>query len=328
MLRHAPRYGAAVVAVAAAFLLRLALQPWLGPTHAYGAFYPAIFLVAYVLGRPPAYLAAMLAAVAGLWAFVDPAFGWKLRPESLAPLVFFVITAGAGIWLITALTAGLDALAREQGRTKAIADAHAELFKELQSRIGYHMQLVFGVLRLQARSEANAPVLELLSAAGERSEMIARAHRVFTGEPEGDVDFAAFARALGRSICAEAGQVEASVEVGGEDLLLPPAVATSLGVALVECLLLILKRRPTGRLHVQLGRGEGSVTLTVSHTGDAAEVIALAPAAEVFRAMLDQIGATVRVEVTTEGRPAIEVQLPLRIGPTPPPPSRVAATLH
>jgi two-component sensor histidine kinase len=307
----------------------LSLQPWLGPTHAYGAFYPAIFLVAYVLGRPPAYVAAALAAVAGLWAFVDPAFGWKFQPESLAPLVFFAVTAWAGIWLITALTAGLETLGREQGRSQAVADAHAELFKELQARIGYQMQLISGVLLLQARSETTGPALELLRAAGERSQLIARAHREFTGEAEADVDFLLFAQALGRSVCAEVDLPESSVEISGDGILLPSGDATSLGVALVECLLLILKRRPSGRLRVGLARSETVASVTVSHSGSAgSDVVTMAPAAQIFRAMIEQIGADVRLVTTAEGAAAIEVRLPLRTDPVPRSSEGAGATLH
>lgn len=329
--RRGPRYAAAAAAVAAAFLLRMALQPWLGENHAYGAFYPAVFLVAYVLGRPPAYFAAALAAVAGLWAFLQPAYGWSLRPEALAPLVFFVITAGAGIWLITALTAGLDTLAREQGRARAIADAHAELFKTLQSRTGYHMQLISSVLALQPRGELDQQMLELLRTAGDRAKVIARAHREFSGAPEEDVDFLEFARAIGRAVCLETQQAETCVEFEGETVQLPADTATSLGIALVECLVRILKRKPPGVARVRLGRHDATVTLAVSHTSEGAgELIALAPEAELFGAMIGQIGGAVRAGMSPEGIPAIEISLPIRPGPASvvPPGGSMSATLH
>lgn len=326
----APRYVAAAVAVGAAFLLRLALDPWLGETHAYGAFYPAIFLVAYVLGRPSAYFAAVLAGVAGLW-FVQPEFGWDFGPASLAPLAFFALTAGAGVWLITALTAGLDALAVEQGRSKAIADAHAELFKDLQARIGHHMQLISGVLMLQAHGETDGQMLELLRKAGERSQMIARAHRAFSDHPEKDVDFAAFAVSLARSVCTETGHPDDLVEIRASTAVrLPFEAATSLGVALVECLLWLLKRKPAGVLRVDLEREAEAVRLRVSHSAEGAlDVVALAPTAYMFRAMVDQLGASVELSANEDGRPGIEISLPLGEGPRRSRPSQPdAATLH
>jgi hypothetical protein len=97
-------FFAASLLVGAAFLVRWLLDPWLGESHAFAAFYPAIFGGAYLLGRTPAYFASLLAGVGGQWAFLHPRFGWKVDAQNLAPLLFFVVTVGAGVWLITSLS--------------------------------------------------------------------------------------------------------------------------------------------------------------------------------------------------------------------------------
>lgn len=320
-------YVAASAAVIAAYAARYLAQPVVGDNHPYSLFFPVVLLCAYAFGRGPAAFAAALAASLAYWTFVEPRFGVALHPAALAPLALFVITAGVAIYLITGLTAALAALARDQGRLHATADAHAHLFRNLQARIAHHMTLLVGVLSLQARGEPDPEILVLLRKAGERSQLIARAHRDLAGGEGGEVEFAAFATSLARSICVEAGLPADRVQVEPAPLRLPLELATSLGVALAECLAWIVRRQSRGVTRVQVAADGDLVRLRVSHDGEAgAEPIALAPAAFMFRAMVEQLGAAVRLSDEAEEPEGLEITVPLAAEPDS---VRVpAATLH
>ncbi|MGH6911869.1 MAG: DUF4118 domain-containing protein, partial [Phenylobacterium sp.] len=314
--RFLPRYAAAAGFVLVVFLLRLLLEPWLRDTHPYGAFYPAVFLVTYVLGRGPAVLAALLSGALGFWAFLAPQFGWGGGLDVLAPMLFFAVTAGAGIWLISVLTSALDSLGFEQERLKAIADAHAGLFKDLQSRIGHHMQLVAGVLVLSSRGEPDPEMVEILRTAGERSQLIARAHRAFVDSPEEDIDFIPFANALARAVCQETAQAYDRVQIVGGDVLLPSEMATSLGIALVECLHLVLQRKPSGVLRIALERRADEVRMSLSHTGGpGGDGLGEASGLELFCAIVEPLGATVTARRTDDHHRGFDVALPIGTAP-------------
>jgi two-component sensor histidine kinase len=317
-------YGFAVAAVLLAFVARMGLEPLLHGGHPYLPFYPVVLVSAYVLGRGPAICAAVLAGGLAYWSFAEPAFGLAAGADVLTPLLFFAVTCGTGIYLITALTQALERLAADQGRLRAAADAHAGLFQELQARMGHHMSLVAGVLSLQARGEPDPEVLALLRKAGARSELIARAHREVSGDTAGSVEFVGFATALAQGVCRETQQAYACVRIAGAPVTVPIETATSIGVALAEALTWILKRGPTGVLEVRLLQAPGRLCLTITHTGEVgAEIISLAPAAYMFRAMVEQLGA--QVETIAEDAPGLALSVPLTVADALRPPE---TTLH
>lgn len=301
-------FGAVILAYGA----RLLLEPVLQGEHPYLLFYPVVLVAAHVLGRGPSVFAALLSGALAYWSFAEPAFGLGAGAEVLTPLLFFGVTCGTGIYLITALARALDRLAADQGRLLAAADAHAGLFKDLQARLGHHMSLVAGVLSFQARGEPDPEILALLRKAGERSLLIAKAHREAQGEGAPTVEFVGFASALARGVCGETRQAQERVVVEGAPIELPLETATSIGVALAETLSWILKRKPSGVLNVRLGATAGRLRVTVTHTGEVgAEVVALAPAAYMFRAMVEQLGA--QVDVLGEGEPGLELSIPVGV---------------
>ena len=310
-------YFAAFGAVLLAFALRFAAQPVVGDRHPYSLFFPVVLLCAYAFGRGPAILAALLSAALAYWTFVEPRFDVAVRLDTTAPLVLFIVTAGVAIYLITGLTSALGSLAADQGRLHALADANAGLFRDLQARIGHHMTLLVGVLTLQARGEPDPEILLLLRKAGERSELIARAHRELAGSPSSRVDFAAFAESLARRVCAEAKEPAVRVEVSGGPLLTPTEVATSLGVALAECLAWILRHQPVGTIRVDLRSDAERVRVWISLAGELGEAPNVrAPAAFIFQAMVEQLGAALSVRADGPDGAGLELTVPLQNDPS------------
>ena len=97
-------YGAAVAAVVAALLLRLALAPWLGPNIDYLSFFPAVLAASWFGGFGPGVVAALLSAAASfIWLF-EPAGVIKLpATQDLNAMALFIVIAIAIAYLSGAM---------------------------------------------------------------------------------------------------------------------------------------------------------------------------------------------------------------------------------
>ena len=87
------RYSLAVVAVAAAFGLRLALTAWVGPgLPTYVTFYPAVMLVALLAGLGPGLLATALTDLSVMYWILPPAGHlFVTAPVDRLALVLFAV---------------------------------------------------------------------------------------------------------------------------------------------------------------------------------------------------------------------------------------------
>ena len=288
--------------VACAFVIRLPMQSVLSGGLAYSAFYPAVILAAYAFGRGPGVAAAAASATLGYWCFVEPVLEWKWAPNVLAGFLFFTITSAVIITLITGLTGALKAVSRELGRSQTIADSHAGLFRELNERMSHHMRLVAGVLALQAKGEPEPQVADSLKRAMERSLLISRVHRELGGRGEEAVAFDVFAASLARAVCAARSQPPERVTVEPSGLQLDVEEATSLGVALAECLSTLFDVNVQGTLRIRLdARGRGA-EVAISQAGDGSEgALASVTNGYLLRAMTEQLGAAVALRADAAG---------------------------
>jgi two-component sensor histidine kinase len=294
-------WTAALVGVA--FMIRLPMQPVLGGGLAYSAFYPAVILAAYVFGRGPAVGATVVAAMLGFWCFVEPIFSWKAAPNTFAGLLFFGVTCAVIIAVVTGLTTALKSVSKELGRSQAVADSHAGLFRELNERMSHHMRLVAGILALQAKGEPEPQVADSLKRAMERSLLIARVHRELGGRGDEAVEFDAFAVALARAVCLSREQPSERIEVQASGLRLSAEETTSLGVALAECLGALLDTGAAGRLRIRLdGGGGGQAEVAISQVGTAADgALITVTNGYLLRAMTEQLGAAVALRADAAG---------------------------
>jgi len=296
--------------VAAAFLLRLALEPVFKGGQVYSLFYPEVVLAAYLLGRRPAAFAMLLSGLVGFFAFATPQFSWKASPHVFTTLAFFFLNASVAIYLITALTRALAELAASQGRAEAVADSHADLFRELNERISHHLRLVAGVLTLQAKGEPEPDVMRGLQKASERSVLMARVHRELAGHAEAPVDFNAFARGLMRSVCHARGDDTDRVQIEAAQIWLPPEEATSLGMALAECVAALLSRRECGLLRIRMVGAPSETRLLISELDETTGASqATLSSSYLLRAMVEQLGATIALRADGQGS-ALEITVP------------------
>jgi len=316
-------WTAAMVAVA--FLFRLQFQDVLGGGLAYSTFYPAVILAAYAFGRGPAVAAALVSSVLAFFCFVEPVFAWKATPTVLAAFGFFSLVCAVAIVVITGLTGALRDVSRELGRAEAVADSHAGLFRELNERMSHHMRLVAGVLALQAKGEPEPQVADGLKRAMERTLLISRVHRELGGRADEAADFDAFAAALARAVCQARGQPPERVRVEPSGLTLGVEEATSLGVALAECLVALFDAGVGGPLSIRFDAHGRRVEVAISEAGEGAErALVTVTNGYLLRAMTEQLGAEVALRADAAGS-ALVLSMPLAGGGAAAGP---ASTLH
>jgi two-component sensor histidine kinase len=303
-------YVWAGLAVAAVFAVRMALQPVLKDGQIYSLFYPAVVMLAYVFGRGPAAAAMAATGALAFYCFSAPQFAWKASPAALTGLFFFVLNASVAIYLITALARALDELAASQGRAEAVANNHADLFRELNERISHHLRLVAGVLTLQAKGEPEPAVMRGLQKASERSMLMARVHRELAGRTDEPVDFDAFARGLVRAVCQARGDATERVQIEPAGIWLPPEEATSLGVALAECIAALLARKDSGPLRIRMLGGPAETRLSICELDEkSGATLASLSSGYLLRAMVEQLGAAIALKADAEGS-SLEITVP------------------
>lgn len=229
-------YAAAIGLVLAAFIVRWAIHPSFGYSHAYSAFAPMILITAYMFGARPALLAAVMSFGLGFTFFASPAPWFGLNVRTLASLGMFAMTIGVGIYFITGMGRALRELAVERSRVQGLADSHAELFRELNERVTNHLQLVAAVLQLQARTEHNRAVSSALAEASGRTLEISKVHRSLTSDQNEPLDFQTFAAQLLKNTLEARGQSTTGIVLDATGVRLTPDQATSVGLVLLECL--------------------------------------------------------------------------------------------
>lgn len=306
----ASAYAGAGLLVVAVFTVRLLLQPLLGDGQAYALFCLAVIVAAYLFGRGPAALVTVAGGLLAFFCFVAPQFAWKSAPGALTTLTSYALNCAVAVYLITTLTRALSELTAGQSRAEAVADNHANLFRELNERISHHLRLVAGVLSLQAKGEPAADVLRGLQKASERSMLMARVHRELSGRTEEPVDFDAFARGLVRSVCQARGDPAERVVIEPADIWLPPEEATSLGVALAECVAALLARKDCGPLRISMLGGAVDTRISICEIDrQTGATLASLSGGYLLRAMVEQLGAAIELKADAQGS-ALEITVP------------------
>lgn len=315
---------ASAALVLTALLVRLPLQPMLGGGLAYSAFYPAVILSAYAFGRGPAVASAIASACLAFLCFVEPTFAWKMSPNIFAGFLFFSATSAVSIIVITGLTGALTSVSRELGRAQAVADGHAGLFRELNERMSHHMRLVAGVLALQAKGEPEPQVADSLKRAMERSLLISRVHRELGGRGDEPVAFDGFAAALARAVCQARDQPIERVAVEPSGLMLDVEQATSLGVALAECLSTLFDVGVEDVLRIRLDAKGRRAEVAIFQSGGTSDgALVSVTNGYLLRAMTEQLGAAVALRADAAGS-ALVLSIPRAAAAE----SSSAATLH
>jgi signal transduction histidine kinase len=127
------RYGLAILAAAAALLLRQVLSPLLGESNPYHTVWAAVFFSAWYCGLGPAIVTTLLSMVGVWYWFLPPTQSFALRDpkNAISGMVGFLIFSGL---IITLGEVNRRSLARTQSAEEQLRKAHNELEVNVQER--------------------------------------------------------------------------------------------------------------------------------------------------------------------------------------------------
>jgi two-component sensor histidine kinase len=223
---------------AAGFLVALAVRQmagvWLQSHYPYMTFFCAVILTAYLAGLGPALAVALAAGVAAYFSYAPARFAIAEIPSPLlGGLVFFATAMGCAL-VIAALRTSRNRLDSERKRYANLAENRDLLYRELQHRVSNNIQVVAGMLRLQANG-ASPEVGRALAEASARISLIAKIQRDLYNQTGALSSFHAFAHDLLTKALAAAGAEHVTVRINGGDQPLHPEQATAVALVLLEC---------------------------------------------------------------------------------------------
>src|SRR5579864_5397993 len=129
------RYGCALIAVAAAALLRYYLDVALGFTQPFILFYPTIMLIALLGGLGPGLFATLFSAVLAAYLFLEPLNSFAIRnSRDIVGLVLFAVMGVA--------ISGMGALFRRRGRRLQEFEGAIENLEEMITVVDHDYRYV------------------------------------------------------------------------------------------------------------------------------------------------------------------------------------------
>jgi two-component sensor histidine kinase len=284
------------VLVLLATAVRAGLAPLLGDKQVWSIYFPVVVLASYVFGARRAAVATLACGLLGYGLFSGAHTGLEGAVDAAPGLFLFLMNCAAVLYVVGALNGALKGLATQQGESEAMAQAHAELFHEVNQRITHHLRLVAGVLALQAKGEPEPTVSAGLKRAAERSLQISRAHAELSGQTFEPVRFGPIAERIVATLLEARGEAPDRVPVIVDaDLGLSQDAATALAAALLECLDSLLNGHPAGAITVRLAQDARGrrVELAVAEARAAQQLGSLADG-YLLRAVVEQLGADLR----------------------------------
>lgn len=169
-------YGVAVVAIALAFLLRLALDTVLPPGFPYITFFPAVVAVAFLFGSRAGALAALLGLLTAWYYYIPPA-GFALNTGTAVALALYLFVVVIDIVLIHLLQQAQARAVAARQDSRELAELREILFRELQHRVGNNLQMVGALLSLQKRKLTDPAAVAAIDEAAQRVNLIGRIQR-------------------------------------------------------------------------------------------------------------------------------------------------------
>jgi two-component sensor histidine kinase len=301
------RYLAATACVAMAFGIRVSLDPMFGHvSFVFSVFYLTVVLTAYFAGAGPAIFASFASAAIAYWAFVSPPFAFKVHPEALTSMAFFMLTSAVDIYFITGMTRALQEYRIQKLRAEQLADDHAALFREYNERTTHHLQLVAALLQLRAGDGADPGWSDALTEASRRTMLIARAHRNMHAGSAAMIDLSAFAGQLLTADLSASGAPDLSIEISGDAIRVSPEQATSIAIILLEWFRFVLHhqiRDATRRIRLELkADGDGyCIALSSPSAAISERQPADALSRQIIQASADQLHGHARPVPVIEG---------------------------
>jgi two-component sensor histidine kinase len=205
----------------------------------------------------------LLGGLVSYYAFSEPAWSIKTDVRANLRLSLFIGLGAAVAFVVARIRERLNGLNRDVAELSSLSHSQADLFREHATRVSDHLQLISALLQLKAEEEPKSDYSRVVMNAASRTMLISRMHRSFLNAEGERIDFAAFAQRLAHAALASRGHPPLIISIDGElDLL--PEQATSLALALLECINARVAQKPRGVMRVALEQHHSEASLTVS----------------------------------------------------------------
>lgn len=272
-------YALAVLIAIGAHMVRLVLDPVFPPGFPFLTFFPAVILCAFLLGRGPGSLAALICGLLAWYFFIPPFDSFQLGRGTAVALLFYLGVVAVDIALIDLMQRANARLRSERERSRELADRSSRLaernellFRELQHRVSNNIQMVGAVLSLQKRHIDDVTARQALDDAAAKLQLIGRIQRQLYDLDGGQVALDAFLRELAADLLAANDTSGITCHVEAEaGFLLDPDAAIPLALIMAESVANAIEHgfagRDQGRIDVVLHRRGDELELSVQDDG-------------------------------------------------------------
>lgn len=295
-------YAVALALTLVGLTARWALAASFPPGYPFLTFFPVVVLSAFLFGRGPGILSALLCGALAWYFFIPPEMSFRLERGAALALGFYAGVVTVNLLLIDWMQRGTAQLQQERERCELLAQRSHLLFSELQHRVSNNLQMVGAVLALQQRSVIDPAARQALNDAGAKLQTIGRIQRQLydhSGDPQ---TLERMLPDLVADLMATAGKpgVTARVDVDARiklspDCLIPVALVVAETIA--NAVEHGFGERESGLIEVRMVASDGRVTLTIADDGAGPPTSFTAAAAtslglRISRTLAEQLGGS------------------------------------
>ena len=217
-----------------AFGVRLLAGAWFQVHYPYLTYFCAVIATAYLAGFWPAMTVGVVSALVAILTYAPTVSVLAEVPSMPFGGLMFFVTALACASVIASLRSARDRLEAERERYADLAESRDVLYRELQHRVSNNIQVVAGLLRVQAASATPSGRKALTEASG-RIALIAKIQRELHDQAGAPTAFRDFAQELLTDAITAAGVDGISARVQGGEHPLHPDQATAVSLVMLEC---------------------------------------------------------------------------------------------
>lgn len=279
MDRPIAAYALATVSAVLAGLLRSALNPYFPPGFPFLTFFPAVIISAFLWGRGPGVLSAILCGLIAWYFFIPPLFSFQIEVPTATALLFYIGVVAVDIALVDMMQKANARLREERERTRELAAQRLDLversnvlFHELQHRVSNNLMMVAALLSVQRRAIADEAAKQVLDNAVHRVQLIGRIQQQLYDVSGGQVALHAVVTTLVADLAEAGGKPGIACRVDAQtDLVLDPNALIPLALILAEAVANAFEHgfadRETGRIDVVVQRTDDTLDLSVTDDG-------------------------------------------------------------
>lgn len=266
-------YAVTTALCVVALLVREAATPVMPAGYPFVSFFPAVIIASFLFGVRPGIYAALLCGAAAWYFFIPPVQMFGINPGVVVALLFYTGVVAVDIALIHWMQRANYNLGVERERSRALAENHKLLFRELQHRVSNNLQVVAALLSLQRRSITDEGARKALDEASTRLALVGKISRNLYDPAGQGQTIRAFLEMLGGELLEASGRGDIALSIEAPaDLMLEPDVTMPIALIFAEAVSNALEHgfadRQGGRITIILTvQVDGALTLVIADDG-------------------------------------------------------------